>query len=227
MISIIIPVYNEERTLPALLARLAELEGEHEVIFSDGGSTDGTLALLRGHQVVTGAKGRGAQCSRAAAHVHGDLMFFLHCDSAIERDALSRIRTAVEGGAAWGCLTLRFDDPSLLYRFGAVVSNLRVRWGHIAFGDQGIFMAKELFNEIGGFPDLPLMEDYELSLQLKRKGVFPVQVKSTITTSARRFREGGALRVGLTMQRLRAMYRRGVDMETIGKLYRDVREKHE
>lgn len=227
MISVIIPIYNEELALPTLLARLAELEGEHEVVFSDGGSTDGTLALLTGRQVVTGAKGRGVQCSRAAAQAQGDVLFFLHCDSIIERDALPRIRTAVEGGAAWGCLTLRFDDPSLLYRVGETVSNLRVRWGHIAFGDQGIFMTRELFDEIGGFPDMSLMEDYELSIRLKRKSVFPVQVKSPITTSTRRFREGGPLRVGWTMQRLRAMYRRGVDLDTIGRLYRDVREKHE
>lgn len=226
MISIIIPVYNEERALPALLARLDGLEGDHEVLFSDGGSTDGTLTLLAGRRVVTGAKGRGAQCNLAAAAAKGDVLFFLHCDSVIQPDALWHIGDAVRQGARWGCLTLRFDDDALVYRLGAAVSNLRVRLGQIAFGDQGIFMTRSLFAQAGGFPVLSLMEDYALSLRFKKERIAPVQIKSTIVTSARRFREGGPLRVGWRMQRLRAMYRRGVDIETIAARYRDVRESH-
>ena len=225
MISIIVPVYNEERALPALLARLGSLEGEHEVLFSDGGSTDSTLTLLCGHRVATGAKGRASQCNRAAAEAKGDILFFLHCDSLIMPDALCRIHAAVDKGAEWGCLTLRFDDPSFPYWFGGHVSNLRVRWGHIAFGDQGIFMTRTLFEQVGGFPELPIMEDYELSLRLKREKIYPVQVKSPIITSSRRFREGGTFRVTWNMQRLRAMYRRGVDIEVIYRAYRDVRER--
>ncbi len=224
MISIIVPVYNEERALPALLARLDGLEGEHEVIFTDGGSTDGTLGLLAGRRVVTGARGRAAQCNRAAAEASGDVLFFLHCDSVIAPDALRLMRAAVAKGAQWGCLTLRFDDPGFPYWFGGHVSNLRVRWGHIAFGDQGIFMTRALFRQTGGFPELPIMEDYELSLRLKRRKIYPVQVKSPIITSSRRFHEGGAFRVTWNMQRLRAMYRRGVDVESISRAYRDVRE---
>lgn len=223
MISIIIPVYNEKSSLPTLLPVLDSLQGEYEVLFADGGSTDGTLELLAGRQVITGAKGRGSQCNRAGFEARGEVLFFLHCDSIIERDVLLEIQKAVEGGACWGCLTLSFDDSSFLYRLGGLMSNLRVRWGHIAFGDQGIFITRELFEEIGGFPELPLMEDYELSLRLKEMKIYPTQVKSRIITSARRFREGGALRVAWKMWRLRAMYRQGVDLEIIKGLYRDVR----
>lgn len=225
MISIVIPVYNEERALPALLTRLDSVEGEGEVLFTDGGSTDGTLELLTGRRVVKGAKGRAEQCNRAAAEASGDVLFFLHCDSVIAPDALRRIRAAVDKGARWGCLTLRFDDPGFSYWLGGHVSNLRVRWGHIAFGDQGIFMTRALFRQTGGFPELPIMEDYELSLRLKQKKIYPVQVKSPIITSSRRFHEGGAFRVTWEMQRLRAMYRRGVDIGAISRAYRDVREK--
>lgn len=224
MISVIVPVYNEERALPALLRRLDALEGAHEVIFSDGGSTDATLPLLSGRRVATGAKGRGAQCNRAVAESGGDVLFFLHCDSAAAPDVLHQICAAVDRGAQWGCLTLRFDDQSLLYRFGAFISNLRVRWGRIAFGDQGIFMTRTLFEQVGGFPELPIMEDYEFSLRLKREKIYPAQLKSRITTSARRFHEGGALRVAWRMHRLRAMYRRGADIEAIRRAYQDVRE---
>lgn len=227
MISIIIPTYQEERALPALLRHLDQLEGAHEILFSDGGSTDGTLSLLKNRHVVTGAKGRGMQCSRAAVKAQGDVLFFLHCDSVVQKDVLSQISFAVEDGAAWGCLALRFDDAAWIFRVGEAVSHLRVRRGHIAFGDQGIFLTRSLYDQIGGFPNLPLMEDYELSLRLKEKGIYPVQVNSPIVTSARRFREGGALRVGWKMQKLRAMYRRGVDLNTICTLYRDVRERNE
>lgn len=227
MISVIIPVYNEEQTLANLLPLLDSLAGEHEVLFSDGGSTDGTLELLAGHRVIAGAKGRGAQCNRAGAEARGDVLFFLHCDSIISADALFHIRAAVDRGARWGCLTLRFDNTGLLYRLGGYISNLRVRWGHIVFGDQGIFMTRALFEQLGGFPELPIMEDYELSLGLKRTKVFPVQVKSRIITSARRFQAGGIFRVAWAMQRLRAMYRRGVDMETISRAYRDERRGNE
>lgn len=227
MISVIVPVYNEAQALPALLSQLDGMAGEHEVIFSDGGSTDQTLALLAGRRVAAGAKGRAAQCNRAAAEARGDVLFFLHCDSTLAPDALCHIRAAVDRGAQWGCLTLRFDDPGFLYWFGGHMSNLRVRWGRIAFGDQGIFMAHTLFEQVGGFPDLPIMEDYELSRRLKRENIYPVQVKSRITTSARRFHEGGTFRVTWKMQKLRAMYRRGVDIETISRAYRDVREEND
>ncbi|WP_019851059.1 TIGR04283 family arsenosugar biosynthesis glycosyltransferase [Desulfitobacterium sp. PCE1] len=227
MISVIIPVYNEVHALPNLLSSLDRLEGEYEVLFSDGGSTDGTLELLAGRRMITGAKGRGAQCNRAAAEAQGDVFFFLHCDSTIPADALFHIRAAVDRGARWGCLTLRFDDTGFAYRFGGYMSNLRVRWGHIAFGDQGIFMTRALFEQVEGFPELPIMEDYELSLRLKGMKVFPVQVKSRIITSSRRFHEGGVFRVTWDMQRLRAMYRRGVDIGTISQAYRDVRKSNE
>lgn len=226
MISVIVPLLNEEAALPALLENLDALTGEHEVCFSDGGSTDNSLALLSGRRVVTGGKGRGDQCNRAARAAAGEVLLFLHCDSIVEPDALERIAAAVAQGAAWGCLTLRFDDPSPVFRAGECISNLRARWGKIVFGDQGIFMTRALFQQMGGFPQMPLMEDYALSLRLKQQGISPVQVGSRIITSARRFREGGPLRVGWQMQRLRAMYRRGVDLDTIGRAYRDVRERN-
>ncbi len=227
MISVIVPVYNEENSLPSLLPLLDSLKGEYEVLFSDGGSTDGTLELLAGRRVITGAKGRGVQCNRAGAVARGEVLFFLHCDSIIATDALFQIQAALDRGARWGCLTLAFDDTSFFYWFGGLMSNLRVRWGHIAFGDQGIFMTRALFEEVGGFPEYPIMEDYELSLRLKKMKIYPIQVKSRIITSSRRFREGGIFRATWNMRRLQAMYRQGVDLETISRRYRDVRECNE
>ena len=225
MISVLLPVYQEEKALPALLERLKALEGDFEVIFADGGSTDATVPLLReaGYRVVTGAKGRGNQCNLAAAHAKGDILFFLHADSAVEKDVLSHIQAAVDKGARWGCLTIAFDDTRFPYWGGIRISNFRAKVGHIVFGDQGMYFTRALFMEMGGFPDLPIMEDYELSLRLKQKRIPPVVVKSPIVASVRRFEAGGPWRVGFQMYYLRHLYRKGVSPQRLQELYRDCR----
>ena len=225
MISVLLPVYQEEKALPALLERLGQLEGDFEVIFADGGSTDATVPLLRdaGYRVVTGAKGRGNQCNLAAAHARGDILFFLHADSAVEKDVLSHIQAAVDAGARWGCLTITFDDTRFPYCGGIRISNFRAKVGHIVFGDQGMYFTRSLFAEIGGFPDLPIMEDYELSLRLKKKRIPPVVVKSPIMASVRRFEAGGPWRVGFQMYYLRHLYRKGVSPQRLQERYRDCR----
>lgn len=225
MISVLLPVYQEEKALPALLERLGQLEGDFEVIFADGGSTDATVPLLRaaGYRVVAGAKGRGEQCNLAAAHARGDIFFFLHADSAVEGDVLSHIQAAVDRGAQWGCLTVTFDDTRFPYCWGIRISNFRARVGHIVFGDQGMFFTRALFDEMGGFPDLPIMEDYELSLRLKQKRIPPVVVRSPIVASVRRFEAGGPWRVGFQMYYLRHLYRKGVSPQRLLALYRDCR----
>ena len=225
MISILIPVYQEEKALPALLDRLDALEGEFEVLFADGGSTDATVELLRtrGYPVLTGAKGRGKQCNLAAAHAKGEVLFFLHADSAVEPDVLSHIQAAVDGGARWGCLTITFDNTRFPYCGGILISNLRAKVGRIVFGDQGMFFTRSLFAAIGGFPPLPIMEDYELSLRLKARHIPPVVVKSPIVASVRRFEAGGPWRVGIQMYYLRHLYRKGVSPQALAQRYRDCR----
>jgi GT2 family glycosyltransferase len=105
----------------------------------------------------------------------------------------------------------------------ACLSNLRVRLTGVAFGDQGIFIRRDLFLQEGGFPELPLMEDYEFSLRLRQRGIFPIQLHCPIVTSARRFREYGRLRTMLLMWRLRRLYRNGCDVQYIAACYRQIR----
>lgn len=225
MLSLLIPVYNEEKALPAFLAQLEGLRAQCDILFSDGGSADGTLALLRagGWRVVTGARGRGAQCNLAAQAASGDVFWFLHCDSMVEADAAEHILAAVQHGASWGCLTITFDQTYFPYCAGILISNLRAKLGHIVFGDQGIFVTRELFWQMDGFPDLPLMEDYEWSLRLKRAHIPPMVLKIPITASVRRFEAGGPWRVGFRMYYLRHLYRNGVDPERLRQMYRDCR----
>lgn len=223
MFSVIVPVYNEERALPAFLQQVADWDDDVEVVFSDGGSTDATLSLLRGHRVVSGPKGRGDQCNRGAQAARGDALLVLHADVRVDADAFAQIRRALEQGARWGCLTLRWDLRTPVYRFGEWMSNLRAGVGCIPFADQGMFFDRAFFAEIGGFPDIAIMEDYELSRRLKRHGIRPRQLSAQIHASARRFEEGGPMRTALLMWRLRRWYRRGMDPDRIAAHYADIR----
>ena len=220
-ISLILPVYNEIAAIDACLANLEALEGEAEILFADGGSTDGTVERLVGRRVLRCPKGRARQMNLAARQARGDVLWFSHCDSLLPRDALAQIAEAVERGAQFGCFHIGFDRPGLLMGCNAALSNLRSRLWRIAFGDQGIFMTREIFRQMGGFPDLPIMEDYELSRRMRRAGVPLRMLPGRIVTSGRRYR-----RPLLTMWQmfyLRCLYRAGADIEEIARRYRDVR----
>ena len=222
-ISAIVPVLNEEATLPAFLAMCARWDAIDEVLFSDGGSDDATLELLEGRAVIVGAQGRGAQCRLAAEQAYGDALVFVHADTLVAPDAMRAIRNALEDGATWGCLTLRFSGGSSAMAFGAFASNARVRLTGIPFGDQVMFMTRDAYERVGGMPDLPLMEDYELARRL-RALAWPRQLRSQALTSARRFEEGGTLRTMAQMRRLRHLYRKGADIDELARLYRTQRE---
>lgn len=224
MISIVIPVLNEERAIETLLDSIARLRGKKEVIVADGGSMDDTRrrACQRG-TLVDCPRGRGIQCNTGARRARGDILFFPHADSCLQPDALVKIRQAVSLGAHWGCLKLRFDVTHPITAIIAWCSNLRVPSRGIVFGDQGIFMTQRLFRRLGGFPELPLMEDYQLSLTLREMKIPPVQIDSYIVSSPRRFAAGGHLRTLWQMRRLRRLYRSGTDISVIQALYKDTR----
>jgi rSAM/selenodomain-associated transferase 2 len=224
MISLIIPVLNEEKTVEDFLKHIAALNGEKEIIVADGGSNDNTKALAeRQAKVIDSPRGRGRQCNAGARQASGNILFFIHADSCLEQDALLKIGRAVAQGAVWGCLKIRFDDSHIIARLVAWGSNLRVRLFGTVFGDQGIFMTRELYEQVGGFPELSLMEDYQFSINLRARKIAPTQVDSKITSSARRFIAGGRLRVIWRMQHLRVLYRQGVDISLIETMYRDIR----
>lgn len=222
-ISLIIPVYNEADAIGRCLANLEALEGEAEVLFADGGSTDGTLERLGGRAVIRCPKGRSRQMNEAARQSEGDILWFSHCDSLLPPDGLRQIEEAVTRGAQFGCFHIGFDYQGPFMGCNTVLSNLRARLWHIAFGDQGMFMTRELFLEAGGFPELPIMEDYEFSRRMRRAGV-PLQVlPGRIITSGRRYRAGFPLAVMWRMFCLRCLYRAGADIDGIARRYRDIR----
>lgn len=224
-ISIIIPIYNEEKTIGKLLETLEPLKGRCEILFVDGGSTDRTLELLD-HQypVLTSEKGRARQMNYGAKKSTGDVLFFLHCDSEVPKTALEEMEEVMKNHRA-GCFGIAFHSWNLFMFTCRVISNHRVKDRKVMFGDQGIFIERNLFFEVGMFPDMPILEDYQFSLALKEKKIKFGMAKHRIYTSDRRF-EGNTitkLQVMWKMNRLRAMYRKGIPIEEIAELYKDVR----
>ena len=198
-LSLIIPVYNERAAIERCLTNLEALEGPVEVIFADGGSADGTVEAT------------------------GNVLWFSHCDSLLPADGPEQIRRAVEAGVVFGCFTIAFDYDGPFMGCNTFLSNFRSRRWHIAFGDQGIFVRRDLFQDMGGFPDLPLMEDYEFSRRMKARKIPLTVLPGQIVTSARRYRQGSPLVTMAKMFCLRCLYRAGVNIEKIARLYQDVR----
>lgn len=222
-ISLIVPIYNEGKTIDTLLEQLSSLSGSWEIILADGGSTDDTLSKSEGcYTLLSCPKGRANQMNYAAKHATGDVLWFVHCDSILPKDSYEQIRSAVEQGARWGCFHIGFDYDGPFMGCNTYLSNRRARKG-IAFGDQGIFVIRELFLELGGFPELPLMEDYEFSRRMREKNIPIAQLPGRIITSGRRYRDKFPLVTMWQMFYLRCLYRRGMDINDIARRYRDIR----
>ncbi len=223
-ISVIIPIYNEETTILDIQVELEKLK-DCEIIFVDGGSTDNTQSMIDDkYRVITSKKGRANQMNAGVKASGGDILFFLHCDSQLPEKPVSEIKEVMKE-YNWGCFGIGFPYYNLELFVCRVVSNHRIKDRKVVFGDQGIFINRELFFEIGMYPSIPIMEDYQLSLALKERKEKIGVTKHRIITSPRRF-EGGffnRLRIMWKMNRLRAMYRSGEDIEKIAQLYRDIR----
>ena len=220
-ISLIIPIYNESKTIAPMLQQLENLPGDWEILFADGGSCDDTLEQISGRYTVLHApKGRANQMNFAAGQASCDVVWFVHCDSVLPNDAHDQISAAVEKGAKWGCFRIGFDRTGLFMAYNTFMSNLRAKRG-IPFGDQGIWVRKDVFESMGGFPDLPIMEDYEFSRRMK--GTPVCQLPGRIITSGRRYETGFPIITALRMVHLRNLYRSGVDIQEIARRYKDIR----
>ena len=224
-VSIIIPILNEENVIERLIKNLNELEGEFEVIFSDGGSKDKTLDIIKNtcnYKIVYSDKGRAKQLNTGAKESKYDILLFLHADSIIEKGVLIKIENFIKNNKKAGCLKIKFDSKKILMRICGFLSNVRAALRHIAFGDQGIFIEKKLFFDIGMFDDMPLMEDYKLSIKLK--DVCPINAAdSYIISSARRFEKNGIIKTMIYMQKLQYMFRNGEDIEKIANIYNNMK----
>ena len=222
-ITMILPVYNESKTVDTMLSQLEALPGDWEILFADGGSWDDTLSRIGSrYRVLKSPKGRANQMNHGAANASAEVLWFVHCDSQLPTDAHAQISQAIGQGARWGCFHIGFDYDGPFMDFNTYFSNRRAKKG-IAFGDQGIWVRKDVFDAMGGFPDLPIMEDYEFSLRMQRQNIPIRQLPGRIITSGRRYEKRFPLITMWQMYHLRCLYRRGTDIQEIARRYRDIR----
>ncbi|MGH3767827.1 MAG: TIGR04283 family arsenosugar biosynthesis glycosyltransferase [Pseudonocardiaceae bacterium] len=218
--SIVVPTLNEAARIEPCLRRLCSDFPDCELVVVDGGSTDGTIDLAARHAAtVRSAAGRATQMNAGAAVSSGDILWFIHADCQVPAEALDLLRAALlDPGVVGGGLQLSFDQHSVGLDYLAVSSNMRARRLNWIFGDQAMFVRREVFDAVGGFPQLPLMEDLEMSRILRRRGRLVV-LPATVTASARRLVEQGVWRMTGLMQLLKLQYLLGADPERIRRRY--------
>ena len=224
-ISIIVPIYNEEKTIRPLLNQLRTIKDRCEIILVDGGSTDRTLEYIDSDfRVLHSEKGRAKQMNVGAKESTGDILFFLHCDSELPKKPLEQIRYVMKDYRV-GCFGIAFHSKNFFLFTCRVISNHRIKDRNVVFGDQGIFLERKLFFDMGMFPELPIMEDYQFSLKLKERGERIGITPKKIYTSDRRFPKGTIpkLREMWKMNRLRKKYRDGMEIQLLADMYEDVR----
>lgn len=218
-ISVIIPTLNEERGIGRTLGALAR-QGDAEIIVADGGSIDATKKLAGElARVVDAPKGRALQMNAGARAATGDILLFVHADSTLPDGAFEEIRRILRDPATvGGGFSLRFDDPAFPFRLIEGASNIRARRLGLIFGDQGIFVRRSVFERMGGFREMPLMEDWDFSRRLGKEGGVTVSGLK-ITTSSRRFRKDGVWRTVWRMQVIKILYLLGVSPQRLSRIY--------
>lgn len=221
-ISIIIPALNEREALETTIAR-AWAAGADEVILSDGGSTDGTWEAAAGLRCrrARGPAGRARQQNAGAALARGDVLLFQHADNWLAAGAARQIERALRQDPRTRCGAFRqsIEAPGLGYRLLEWGNARRVQWLGLPYGDQNIFLRHDLFQQLGGFPDVPLMEDLLLMRALRRRA-WPVLLPGPLHVSARRWQRHGLVRQTARNWLLIAAWRSGVPLEKLADHYR-------
>jgi len=225
-VSLIIPVLNESSTLPQLLENLAQLEGVHQVLFVDGGSTDRSMETVReaGYPLLESPRGRGVQLDAGAQVATGDILWFLHADTEVPSSSVIAIQAAVrDGNCLAGAFTLRFRGHSWSARWMTWLY-ARLRRVGLLYGDAGIFVQARLYRTVGGFPHWPLFEDQGFLRCLRRAGCRHIVCLSpTITTSSRRFEGWRFPLVFAQWVTLQVLFWFGVPPRWLGRRYPEVR----
>lgn len=225
-ISIIIPTYNEAERLTSLLPELLSVP-DAEVLVVDGGSTDNTVdtATALGAKVLTSASGKAVQMNTGAHAAQGDILLFLHGDTRLAPGFAEQVRVVTnQPGVAGGAFRLVIDGRGIGLRIIEWLANARAKVLHMPYGDQAIFLRYEMFSAVGGFPQLPIMEDFELMRQLKRKGRIKILPMAAIT-SPRRWERMGILQTTFLNQAIIIGYLLGVNPWKLAGWYRQGLQK--
>jgi rSAM/selenodomain-associated transferase 2 len=223
-VSIIIPVLDEEAAIAETIAAAA-LTGAGEILVVDGGSRDRTRAIAagRGCRVVDAAPGRAAQMNAGAAAATGEVLLFLHADTWLSPDGITELTRALsDERTVGGRFDVRLEGPEAIFRVIETLMNVRSRLTRIATGDQAIFVRRSVFEALGGYAPIPLMEDVEFSARLKRLGRVAC-LRSRVRTSVRRWRRYGPWATIARMWCLRVRYALGTSPHRLAHDYARVR----
>lgn len=215
-ISIIIPLLNEAAQIVERLHDLQDLRERCQLIVVDGGSDDASPDLARplADKLLQGPRGRARQMNLGAATAQGEYLLFLHADTRLPSNAVTALLQAQADGFQWGRFDVAFDNPRPIFKLIAWLMNWRSRLTGIATGDQAMFVNRQAFQAIGGFPEIALMEDIAISAQLLRLGR-PCCIAKCVVTSARRWQKNGVWSTILLMWRLRLQYFFGADPDNL------------
>ena len=224
-ISLIIPVFCEQAVINKTIEAVRRLRGGDtaEIIVVDGQAEVETLAAIGDATVrkLSFEKGRGVQLNRGAAVAAGDVLLFLHADTVLPPAAFERIAEAMgDEGCAGGAFDLHIDSPGAGFRAIETVANLRSRLTRIPYGDQAIFIRASCFRTLGGFKEIPIMEDVDLMRRIKRKRGRIVIFRESVITSARRWEKEGLVFCTLRNWFLMTLYLCGVAPERLARFYR-------
>lgn len=225
-ISIIIPVLHEGEGILSLLDHIHALRQEipHEIIIVDGGPESDTLEALGERKDViclASPAGRARQMNKGSDMARGEVLLFLHADTRLPPDALGKIREALRGSdAVGGAFDLGFASGKIPFKIIGRVASLRSRLTRIPYGDQAIFLKKQYFDRIGGYRDIPLMEDIDLMRRIKKRGGRILILKECVMTSTRRWDKEGILSCTLRNWILSTLYYLGVSPERLNRFYR-------
>ena len=217
-LSIVIPTLNEVSHIESLLAQLSD--ENVELIVVDGGSDDQTVQRASVHaKLVYSSTGRAVQMNTGAAAANGDWLWFLHADTQLSQPLNAYVDEITQSSSVWGRFTVRLNDARFIFRVIERLMNARSCFTSVATGDQGLFVDRRLFDELGGYPELPLMEDIALSKRLRK--VMPVNCSAlSLITSARRWQQRGVLKTIVLMWWLRLAYVVGVSPARLRQWYR-------
>jgi len=223
-ISVIVPVLNEEKSIAATLAALVPLQ-PYQTIVVDGGSADRTreIAGKFAVKIIQSERGRARQMNRGAADAHGEVLLFLHADTRLPVTAFADIASALgDPGFLGGRFDVALEGTHWMLPLVGRMISYRSRVSKVGTGDQALFVRREVFQRMGGFPDLPLMEDIAFCRALKRLGGVAC-LRSQVVTSARRWEVDGVWRTIFRMWSLKLLYLTGVSPVRLKQFYADTR----
>jgi len=224
LISVIIPTYNESETIKGTIEHLRTWNNQLEIIIVDGGSKDGSTNLINPEvKLLQAPRGRSSQMNAGALLASGEVLLFLHSDTRLPHDFLQQLESSLsDSSVIGGAFKIKIDHPGLFFYLTSLSSNLRATITGIHFGDQAIFVRRDIFLKIGGFPPIELLEDWEFSLSMRRIGK-TVLLPGPVRTSARRWLIHGKWRTTWLMHKIKVLYLLGTSPADLKGMYSDRR----